>query len=448
MIAIQGLLSGGKAFAPAIDAQTVQLIADLQRAMKLISGSVDDTLQELVTRLLAGGQHNSALLLLAEGHSAINMSGLLDFATADLSLPGDFELDASLARPNQRPLRPGDVQAGLCGHDTTRSPTPPPRPPLFRTESPAGGPRFLRRTHRDPRASAWRKRASAPARPARRCSVRVSIQDAEDALYNFKHMTVRERKRFFRFFEDVRDKVGDSTASSPPPRPTEAQYQSPRLQSRPEAQVSRLKPRSHNGAVWVRGRASVWKSAGVRRHPPDRPSSGSGKASARAAAGCRTAAGSPPRRPARGPVALERLAAAAAGVRARPVDRGGDEAEALEPEAVRAADGLAGPARPRLRLAALAVPRRAALAVGAGGRSAAALARCRRSRPCAPWPSRRSGRAGSRLTVAGARSSRCAICAIDQPCSRWCWASRTLRRRDASAAWKHWPKTCRSRLAL
>jgi len=31
--------------------------------------------------------------------------------------------------------------------------------------------------------------------------------------------------------------------------------------------------------------------------------------------------------------------------------------------------------------------------------------------------------------VAGARSSRRAIWAIDQPCWRWCWASRTLRRR-------------------
>src|SRR3954454_24046656 len=44
------------------------------------------------------------------------------------------------------------------------------------------------------------------------------------------------------------------------------------------------------------------------------------------------------------------------------------------PEAVRAADRLARPARPRLRLAALAVARRAALAVGARGRRAAALA--------------------------------------------------------------------------
>src|SRR3954464_2308448 len=58
---------------------------------------------------------------------------------------------------------------------------------------------------------------------------------------------------------------------------------------------------------------------------------------------------------------------------ARPVGRGGDEAEALAPEAVRAAHQLARPACPRLRLAALAVPRGAALAVRARGRRAAAL---------------------------------------------------------------------------
>src|SRR3954452_24556558 len=59
---------------------------------------------------------------------------------------------------------------------------------------------------------------------------------------------------------------------------------------------------------------------------------------------------------------------------AGPVGRGGDEGEALEPEAVRAADEFARPARARLGLAALAVARRAVFAVGAGGRCAAGRA--------------------------------------------------------------------------
>src|SRR4051794_23535145 len=51
------------------------------------------------------------------------------------------------------------------------------------------------------------------------------------------------------------------------------------------------------------------------------------------------------RGPARPAVAGERGAAAPARVRARPVERGGGKAEALAPEAVRAADRFAGPAR-------------------------------------------------------------------------------------------------------
>ena len=138
------------------------------------------------------------------------------------------------------------------------------------------------------------------------------------------------------------------------------------------------------------------------------------------------------RGPARGLVALERLPAAAAGVRARPVDRGGDEPVALEPEAVGAADCLACPARPRLRLAALAVTRRPALAVGArGGR-------------------RTLARAGvARLAGLGLLAGRVVQvapdgrgCAVEQardlrdrpPRWRWCWASRTLRRRSSVRA--------------
>ena len=208
MFAIQGLLSGGKAFAPAMDAQTVQLIADLQRAMKIpISGSIDDdTLQEFVTRLLARGQHNSALLLIAEGHSAINMSGLLDFA-ADLSLPGDFELDASgVAGPTSVRFGQETFKQDFAGmtHTIAHAAT---QARLLQNGITSQEVRGFFGARTEILSIGMEEEGFGAGATGTALFGTGFIQDAEDALYNFKNMTVRERKRFFRFFDEVRDKV-------------------------------------------------------------------------------------------------------------------------------------------------------------------------------------------------------------------------------------------------
>jgi hypothetical protein len=208
MIAIQGLLSGGKAFATSIDAQTVQLIADVQRVSNIpVSGIIDDdTLREFITRLIAAGQHNAALLLIAEGHSAIDTSGLLDFS-ADLSLPGDYELDApGLTGPTSVRFGQETFKQDFAGitHTVAHAAT---EAKLLQNGVTSQEVRGFFGARTEILSIGMEEEGFGAGATGKALFGTGFIQDAEDALYNFKNMTVRERKRFFRAFEEVRDKV-------------------------------------------------------------------------------------------------------------------------------------------------------------------------------------------------------------------------------------------------
>ena len=237
VIAIQGLLSGGKAFSTDIDVQTVQLIADLQRVKNLpISGQIDDdTLQEFVTRMIAAGQHNSALLLIAEGHSAIDTSGLLDFA-ADLSVPGDYELDApGLAGPTSVRFGQETFKQDFAGmtHTVAHAAT---EAQLLQNGITSQEVRGFLGARTEILSIGMEEEGFGAGATGKALFGTGFIQDAEDALYNFKNMTVRERKRFFR--SSKRSVTRSTCASSPRPRPTARRTpKSSTVQSRSETHL-------------------------------------------------------------------------------------------------------------------------------------------------------------------------------------------------------------------
>ena len=244
-IILSVLRQGGDAFLPA----SAQALARFQdRAGSVADGKIDVLLTASGPVVLAGLeraalQRHREPLVLREGRDeqvdqmddlgvpvaadqfadeglerAIDAcSGLLDFA-ADLSVRGDYELDApGLAGPTSVRFGQETFKQDFAGmtHTVAHAAT---EAQLLQNGITSQEVRGFLGARTEILSIGMEEEGFGAGATGKALFGTGFIQDAEDALYNFKNMTLRERKRFFR--SSKRSVTRSTCASSPRPRPT------------------------------------------------------------------------------------------------------------------------------------------------------------------------------------------------------------------------------------
>jgi Putative peptidoglycan binding domain len=195
-----------------------QFIAEFQgRAGLPVNGKIDDpTLREFVARLIAGGSHNAAVHLLIEAHEFGRQGllvGVLDVA-ADLSLADEYAIESpQILGPSTVRLGPDAFAQGLAGLTHTIAHALVEAREIMRGRSQEVRDFLAARTEI---LSVGMDEESFGVTRSATSAGGGFIRDADDALRAYRNMTLRERRRMWPDFEEVRDKVRTRFKSATP----------------------------------------------------------------------------------------------------------------------------------------------------------------------------------------------------------------------------------------